>query len=105
VIDTFSANLYDLLNAFQSVLNGISKETFHEVFEEVVSIEEKIEEMKRLLTERGEIRFSELFRKQDRISKNELIATFLALLEVIRSKFALVVQEKQFGEILISKVQ
>jgi len=103
-IDTFSANLYDLLNAFQSVLKGISKETFHEIFEEVVSIEEKIEEIKRLLTERSEIRFSELFQKRNRVSKNELIATFLALLEVIRSKFALVAQEKQFGEILISKV-
>ena len=103
-IDTFSANLYDLLNAFQSVLKGISKETFHEIFEEVISIEEKIEEMKRILTERGEIRFSELFQKRDRVTKNELIATFLALLEIIRSKFALVAQEKQFGEILISKI-
>ncbi|MBI4368338.1 MAG: segregation/condensation protein A [Candidatus Omnitrophica bacterium] len=101
-IDTFSANLYDLLNAFQSVLQGISKETFHEVFEEVVSIEEKIQEMKRLLVERGEIRFRELFSK-NKVTKNELIATFLALLEIVRSRFAFVAQEKQFGEILITK--
>ena len=101
-IDTFSANLYDLLNAFQSVLKGISKEQFHEVFEEVISIEQKIEELKRLLSERGTIRFYELFGQ--RVTKNEIIATFLALLEVIRSKFAQVAQEKQFGEILISKV-
>ncbi|MBI3999834.1 MAG: segregation/condensation protein A, partial [Candidatus Omnitrophica bacterium] len=53
-------------------------------------------------TERGSILFHELFGEQ--FTKNELIATFLALLEIIRSKFAQVVQEKQFGDILISKV-
>src|SRR3989338_8596596 len=41
-IDTFSANLFDLLNAFQSVMNGLAKEAIHQVFEEVVTIEEKI---------------------------------------------------------------
>ncbi|MBI4395067.1 MAG: segregation/condensation protein A [Candidatus Omnitrophica bacterium] len=101
-IDTFSANLFDLLSAFQSVLGGISKETFHEVFEEIVSIEEKIEEIKGLLRGRDSILFRELFK--EKFTKNELIATFLALLELIRSKFARVAQEKQFGDILISKV-
>lgn len=101
-IDTFSANLFDLINAFQSVLSGISKESFHQVFGEVVSVEEKIEYVKKVLTERGSIKFRELF--GERFSKNELIATFLALLEIIRSKFAQVLQEKQFGDILIEKV-
>lgn len=101
-IDTFSANLFDLLNAFQSVLSGLSKETVHEVFEEVVSIEQKIEEVKKVLTERGSVKFRELF--GTRFTKNELIATFLALLEIIKSKFAQVLQDKQFGEILITKV-
>lgn len=101
-IDAFSANLFDLLNAFQSVLNGISKGNVHEVFEEVVSIEQKIEEVKKVLTERGSVKFHELFGA--RFTKNELIATFLALLEIIKSKFAQVLQDKQFGDILITKV-
>ena len=101
-IDTFSANLFDLLNAFQSVLNGISKDAVHEVFEEVISIEQKIEDVKKVLTERGSIKFRELF--GERFTRNELIATFLAMLEIIRSKFAKVLQEKQFGEILIQRV-
>lgn len=100
-IDTFSANLYDLLNAFQSVLKGVSKEEFHQVFEEVISIEEKIEEMKNLISERGEIWFHELF--QGRVTKNEIIAAFLALLEIVRSKFAFVRQDALFGAIRISK--
>lgn len=101
-IDTFSANLFDLLNAFQSVMSSLSKDSFHKVFEEVISIEEKIEQVKKTLAERGSIKFRELF--GERFTKNELIATFLALLEIIKSKFAEVKQEKQFGEILISKL-
>ena len=101
-IDTFSANLYDLLNAFQSVLKDISKEDFHRVFEEVISIEEKILEVKRLLSERSEIWFHELFKGS--MTKNEIIATFLALLEIIRSKFAQVKQDQPFGNIRISKI-
>ena len=101
-IDTFSANLFDLLNAFQSVLAGITKDQFHEVFDEIITIEQKIVEIQKILTERKEIRFRELF--GDKVTKNELIVTFLALLEIIRSKFALVAQEKRFGEILITKI-
>ncbi len=101
-IDAFSGNLYDLLNAFQSVLAGITKEQFHEVFDEIITIEQKIEEVKKILSERKKIRFRELF--GDQVTKNELIVTFLALLEIIRSKFALAAQEKRFGEIVITKV-
>ena len=101
-IDTFSANLFDLLNAFQSVMQGLSKENFHEVFEEIVTIEEKIDFVKKILSEKNSIKFKELF--GEKFSKNELIATFLALLEIVRSKFAYVIQDKQFGDILIEKV-
>ncbi|MBI1978081.1 MAG: segregation/condensation protein A [Candidatus Omnitrophica bacterium] len=100
-IDTFSANLFDLLSAFQSVLKDISKEAFHQVFEEAVSIEEKIEYIKQILNERREMKFRELF--GERFTKNDLIATFLALLELVRSRFLLVAQEKKLGEILLTK--
>ena len=38
------------------------------------------------------------------LTKNLVIVTFLALLEMIRSKWARVVQKEPFGDILISKV-
>jgi segregation and condensation protein A len=101
-IDTFSANLFDLMQAFHAVLRQVSKEQFHEVFEEIVSIEEKIDEMKLVLAERKSIKFQELF--EGKVTKNLLIVTFLALLEIIRSKFATVNQDVQFGDILITKV-
>lgn len=100
-IDTFSANLYDLMAAFQKVLTRTSKKTDHEVFEEIVSIEEKMLEIQSLLIEKRKIAFSSLF--SDGWTRNVLVATFLALLEIIRTRFARVTQEEQFGEILIEK--
>ncbi len=101
-IDTFSANLYDLLQAFHSVMSQMKRVEFHEVFEEQVTIEEKIELIKKELTERNEIPFRKLF--GDHFTKNELIATFLALLELVRLKFICAKQSETFGEIVLQKV-
>ena len=102
-IETFSSNLYDLLSAFQKVLAQATKDAMHEVFEEIISIEEKMAEIQALLIENKRLSFSELFGK--RRTRNELIATFLALLEIVRTRFARVRQEKQFGEIVIEKTE
>ncbi|MDD5217758.1 MAG: segregation/condensation protein A [Candidatus Omnitrophica bacterium] len=102
-IDTFSANLYDLLQAFQTVLTKAGRKNMHEVFEEIVSIEEKMTEIQALLMESKRILFSQLF--QANRTRNELIATFLAMLELVRTKFARVRQDKQFAEIYIEKVE
>ncbi|OGW81336.1 MAG: hypothetical protein A2Z83_05270 [Omnitrophica bacterium GWA2_52_8] len=100
-IDTFSADLFDLLSAFQTVLSKVSREAVHEVFEQVISIEEKISEIRRRLVEENEIRFSDLFKNH--CSRNLLIATFLAILEIVKSKFARIFQDQHFGEIMIQK--
>ncbi len=101
-IDTFSANLYDLLQAFHSVLTQVKKVEFHEVFEEVITIEEKISFIKDRLAAQVEIPFKQLV--SEKFTKNELIVTFLALLEIVRSKFARVKQQESFGDILIQKI-
>ena len=102
-IDTFSANLYDLLQAFHSVLREVSQESFHQVFEEVVSIEERMAEIKQMISEKGSVRFRDLFTGV--ITKNLLIVSFLAVLEIIRSQFARAVQLERFGEIMISRIE
>jgi segregation and condensation protein A len=100
-INTFSSNLYDLLQAFHQVLAKTSKELVHEVYEEEISIEEKIEEIKRRLAEEGKFPFFSLFPKP--WTRNQLIATFLALLEVVRLKLVSVYQDQIFGEIMIER--
>ena len=100
-IDTFSANLYDLMQAFHQVLSKASKEIVHQVFEETVSIEEKMEEIKQRLHTEGKFSFFSLFPKP--WTRNELIATFLAMLEITRMKLARVFQDQVFGEIVIER--
>ena len=98
-INTFSADLYDLLQAFQTALAKASKEMVHEIHEQVISIEEKMEEIKRRLASEGRFPFFSLFRKP--WTRNELIATFLAMLELARMKLVRVRQDQVFGEIMI----
>ena len=102
-IDTFSANLYDLLSAFQKVLAQTGRTQMHEVFEQVVSLEEKISEIQERLDKKSRMLFSELF--EARWSRNLLIVTFLAVLEIVRSRYARILQDKTFGEIVIELTQ
>lgn len=103
-IDTFSANLYDLLSAFQSVLARAGQETFHEVYEQIVTIEERMVQVKGLLEGKRKIVFSELF-SNGTWSRNLLIVTFLTVLEIVRTRYARVVQDQHYGEIMIEKIE
>lgn len=100
-VDAFSANFFDLVVAFQNVLAKKERERPHEVFEEVISIEEKMIEIQSVLFEKRKLKFVELF--SGNWSRNELVATFLAVLEIVRTRFARVFQDKTFGEIVIEK--
>lgn len=102
VVDTFSANLYDLLQAFHQVLAKSSKELVHEVYEEEISIEEKIDHIKKRLAQEGKFTFVSLF--GTKWTRNELIATFLAMLELTRLKAVRIFQDKVFGEIMIERI-
>ncbi len=101
-IDNFSANLYDLLTAFQNVLSKTANEAMHEVFEQIVTIEDKMTEIRTRLIEKKRMVFSELFKTG--WTRNLLIVTFLAVLEIVRTKIARVTQDKQYGEIYIEQL-
>ena len=102
-IDTFSANLFDLLSAFQTVLTKAGRVEMHEVFEQEITIEEKMAEIQTRLNQEKRVVFSHLF--GERWTRNILIATFLAVLEIVRTKLARVLQDSQFGEIFIEKIE
>ncbi len=101
-LESFSGNMYDLLQAFYKVLRSCASDQFHEVFEQVISMEEKIERIKKILSARQEVSFSELF--EGAASRLEVIVTFLAILEIVKQKIACVCQSKTFGEIRIKQV-
>lgn len=96
-----TSSIYELIQAFSQVLKINSIETFHEIYEEEVTIDEKVLYIKTLIEQNRSVRFSELF--ATRVTRNELVATFLALLEMIKLKTIRIQQSEIFGEILIEK--
>lgn len=66
----------------------------------IISVEEKIEYIEKILLNNDKISFNKIIENN---SKDEVIATFLSLLELIKSKKIVVVQENFFEDIIIKK--
>lgn len=93
----FEASLFDLISALTRVLKDVPKEIFQEIVKDEFTVEQKIHDLLHMLVRTPVIYLSELFKKAK--NKLEIIATFLAILELIRLKEILVVQKQSFGEI------
>ena len=70
------------------------------VKKKVVSSEEKMEDLRVLMSKEDKVSFVKLVEYYD---KDETIATFLAILELIKEKLIVVVQNEFFDDILIVK--
>lgn len=93
-------SLTDLMGAFAKVLEHASAPVY-EVTAEPWTVEMKVQELRILLTVKGQLRFLELFTPTK--SKLELVVIFLALLELMRQRFVRAVQERPFADILIAR--
>jgi segregation and condensation protein A len=74
--------LFDLVGAFRKVLDDLKKQVTYRIDRESVTIEEKIELVRRRIETRSEVLFTELF--EPGVDKMDVIVTFLAILELIR---------------------
>ena len=97
----FEANIFDLLNAFSKALKDIPREVFYEVIKDEFTIEQKVHDILHLLLNVDYIRLSDLFVKTK--SKIEIVVTFLAILELIRTKEIIARQSGLFQEIEITR--
>jgi len=95
----FEANLFDLISAFSKALKDIPKEVFYEVIKDEFTVDQKIHDILHILLIKPVISLMELFNKSK--NKLEIIANFLAVLELIRLKEIIIVQKSIFGEIEI----
>ena len=91
-------NVWDLLQSFSSLISTISSERIIDLYEEV-TINEKITLINEFLESGTEFYFSDLLIKPDSIM--EIICSFLAILELIKAKRIIVLQNKLFGDIRI----
>lgn len=95
----FEASLFDLITALTRVLKDVSKETFKDIVKDEFTVEGKVHDILHLLVERSVLKLSELFKNAK--NKSEIIATFLAVLELIRLREIVARQKVVFGEIEI----
>ncbi len=95
----FEASVFDLLSAFSKALKEVPKELFYEVIKDEFTVEEKIHWILHRLLESETLDLSEIFTKCK--NKLEIVATFLAILELIRLKEITIKQSRLFENIII----
>jgi segregation and condensation protein A len=97
-----AADVVDLVRTFQSILDRLRERPVLEVSEDAVTVGQMIDYMRRrLLLEDKPLRLKRLLQPMQ--SRNALICTFLALLELVRLQAILLRQDAVFGEVFIKK--
>jgi segregation and condensation protein A len=94
-------NLYDLLRAFQRILDELPENAVREIQREEVSVVQKMNEILDMLEGKESILFHEVFAKGR--SKVTVLATFMAMLELAKIRSVLLRQAGSFAEIHIYK--
>lgn len=97
--ESLEVELFELIEAFRRVLAKVPAQSFHEVSAENISIADCINNILTLLQEKESVTFDELF--DESLTREFLIASFLAILELCKLKMVRVVQAASFGTILI----
>ena len=97
-----AVGVFDLVKTFEAVLERFKTRPTYEVQEEQVSVAGRIEFLRNvLLSEDRPIALTEVFERQT--SVQGLIATFLAVLEMVRMQAVLLRQSEAFGSIVLRK--
>lgn len=95
-------SLFDLVQTFGDVLERLQNQPVVEMEQEPVSVANRIRYMKNLLlSEDGPIFVRQVFLRQG--TPRAVVATFLALLEMVKAQAVELRQEELFGEIVIQK--
>jgi len=92
------ASLFDLLGALQQVLKRLAERPqTEEIVDDPWTVAGQMQHILLVLSQRPRVTFGELFQSMQR--RAEVVATFLALLELIRLQQVLAFQAEEFGEI------
>ena len=92
-------SLFDLLKAFADVMESQSVIESEEIVFDEILVSDKIEYITGLLKEKEMVLFSEIF--SPHVNRAEVIASFLAILEMTKTAIIKIVQHKIFGDIRV----
>ena len=96
----YDVSLGDLLDALQDVLKRAAPEVVHEVILERVSLRAQLCFVLDLLRERTAVVFTDLF--PSGVTRLQILVTFLAVLELVRTRMVQIHQAEHFGPIVLT---
>ena len=89
--------LFELMDAFQKLLEKIPASQGIDFTADKISVKDKINELVDIFEKKGSVTFDQLF--DVNATKSELIATFLAILEMVKLSLIGIIQNVQTGVI------
>jgi segregation and condensation protein A len=93
------AELFDLIQAFKSLLAKVPEDTFHEVGAEGLTIADRINEILDLLRGKESVIFERLFIAP--LTREYIVVSFLAILELCKLRMVKLLQANSFGVIWV----
>jgi len=93
--EMIQVGLFELIDAFQRVLQKVSKDHTVEIPSDEVSVKDRMNDIVNIIEEKGSLVFSDLFKATD--EKRFIIVTFLALLELMKLNLIRAAQSSQTG--------
>ncbi len=101
VDDYGDVSLFDLLKAFAAVIESQKAVDEKEIVFDEIQVSDRIEYIKKMLAERDVLHFPEIFPTNP--SRMEIVVSFMAILELARTRIIRLLQHKVFGTIRIVK--
>ncbi len=98
--DANDISITNLVSAFEDMLKRTTREEvlYTKSTNKEISVIEKIKSIRKLLKEKKQIYFEELFEEKN---KTEMIVSFLSILELIKKNEINIIQESNFNRIII----
>ena len=98
-VNNSDVTLDDLLNAFQKFIDrkNLEKPLNTKITKKEISVEERSISIRKILRDKKRVSFFDLF---DILTKEYIVATFLAILEMARKHELRITQEKRFDDII-----
>ena len=100
-LDSSQVTLFDLISAFREVTLRYENQPIHQIHTPSISVDEQYEFIKTLINSRDQLSFSELMDEVHLKTRAVLVATFIAMLELIKNSIIQIRQSKPFSEIWI----
>ncbi len=89
--------LFELVAAFRQLVQDNGDESVHEISRERLSVTDRINQILATLSERSSLAFADLLAGV--VSRNEVVVTFLAMLELVKMRLARLMQNSRDSSI------